>query len=347
MEENSLPPAPEQEQTGCAQCAAPDVLDGYPTRLCASCRDTFVKFPIPKWLWLFAGAIGVIVLFSLFTLPKNISTGIALEKGKKAERAHRYVTAQREFEKVVAAVPGYTEGRAHMMIASFYNDDYSSFLQTYKTLENVPIEDKELFARLEGITDKAINYFPGDSMRQLTAPYDSSGTALPDTLLLRYIHGHDGDLYAKGQYAFLLIGRDDYKGVDSVAATMLAVDETFDMALFLRSVAQRETGHYEASLKYCDQLLNINRESSKALASKARTLLKMKDDKEALKIALRACSLNEKDSYAIATLAIAYHFNHEEKKRDELVNRYKNDSSMASNMEYALDIFSGKEHFRD
>jgi len=125
------------------------------------------------------------------------------------------------------------------------------------------------------------------------------------------------------------------------------VDETFDIALFLRSAAQREMGHYEALLNFCDQLLNINRESCKALASKARTLLKMKDDKEALKIALRACSLNEKDSYAVATLAVAYHFNHEEKKRDELVNRCKSDSSMTSNMQYALDIFSGKEHFRD
>ncbi|HSC40307.1 MAG TPA: hypothetical protein VLD19_20630 [Chitinophagaceae bacterium] len=347
MEENSLTPAPEQEQTGCANCAAPDVLDGYPTRLCASCRDTFVKFPIPKWLWLFAGAIGVIVLFSLFTLPKNISTGIALEKGKKAERAHRYVTAQREFAKVVNAVPGYTEGHAHMMIASFYNDDYSSFLQTYKALQNVQIEDKELFARLQDISDKAINNFPGDSMRQLTAPYDSAGTTLPESILLRYIQRHGEDLYAKEQYAFLLMGRNDYRGVDSIAATMLAVDETFDVALFLRSVGQREMGHYDTSLYYCDQLLNINRESSKALASKARTLLKMKDDKEALKIALRACSLNENDSYAIATLAVAFHFNHEEKKRDELVNRYKNDSSKAPNMEFALNIFSGKEHFRD
>src|SRR5438876_7536287 len=105
MEETQLTPQTEQQQ-GCANCGNPAVLNEYPTKLCTECREQFIRYPVPKWLWLFAGAIGVIVLFSLFTLPRSISVGVALEKGKKAERQHRYVTAQKEFEKVLEKVPG-------------------------------------------------------------------------------------------------------------------------------------------------------------------------------------------------------------------------------------------------
>src|ERR1700733_11280666 len=101
MENTAPTKQPAQLGESCANCGNPAILKEYPSKLCSECRDKFIRFPVPKWLWIFAAALGVILLFSLFTLPKNISTGIALEKGKKAEKQHSYLTAQKEFEKVV------------------------------------------------------------------------------------------------------------------------------------------------------------------------------------------------------------------------------------------------------
>ena len=175
MEEPQLPP-PDDVQAApvCASCGSPDVLHNYPTKLCPECRERFIKFPVPKWLWLFAGAIGLIVLFSLFTLPKNIATGVALEKGKKAEQDHRYMTAQKEFEKVVQKVPGYMEGNAHLMIAAFYNNDFDTFRKMGEKLGGHEMEDKPLADRINELMTKAEVFILSDTLKQVFIYYDST-----------------------------------------------------------------------------------------------------------------------------------------------------------------------------
>src|SRR5262245_25927138 len=116
MEETPLQP-PQAE--GCVNCGNPAILNQYPTKLCSECREKFIKYPIPKWIWAFAGGIALVVLIALFNLPHALGTGIAFAKGKKAEKDHRYLLAQQEFEKVVQKEPGYIEGQAHLMIAAF------------------------------------------------------------------------------------------------------------------------------------------------------------------------------------------------------------------------------------
>src|SRR5436305_11145102 len=118
MEETQLTPQPDSTVQGCVACGNSQTLEEHPTRLCADCRQKFINYPFPKWIWLFGGGVLVIVIISLFTLPRNLAIGIALEKGKKAAHDHNYVTAEREFKKVVAKVPTYTEGNAQLMIAS-------------------------------------------------------------------------------------------------------------------------------------------------------------------------------------------------------------------------------------
>jgi len=145
MENNQLAEQDAENTGGCVSCGNPAVLKGYPTALCGECREKFIKFPVPKWLWAFAGALGIVLLFALSQLPRNIFTGIALEKGKKAENLHRFSTAQKEFEKVVAKEPAYIEAQGHLMKAAFYNLDFKTFGTSFKVLEKKTLKTRAFF----------------------------------------------------------------------------------------------------------------------------------------------------------------------------------------------------------
>ena len=347
MENNQLTEQPEQPDECCANCGNPAFLKEYPTKLCSECREKFIKFPVPKWLWLFAAALGVILLFSLFSVPKNILAGIALEKGKKAEKQHRFFTAQKEFEEVVEKQPSYIEAESHLMKAAFYNMDFVTFGKALKALEKKDIDDRELFAELDQLITKSRNYFPGDSLRQITDKYDSLKAELPGNILLSYIIKNDSDICAKMIYASILYDKKNYTSCDSVIHKILKTDADFVPGLRLLASSEREAGNYQESITCCEKLLDINSEYSYAIASKARTFLKMKKDKDALKLALQAHGMDKKDGYSIATLALAYHFNGNIGKRDEIINNSKKDSLLSVYMSYALDVINNKEKFRD
>ena len=348
MENNVLTEAQDtQQQHGCVNCGNPAIVHGFPTKLCHECREAFIKFPIPKWLWLFAAALGIVLLFSLFTLPKNIATGIALEKGKKAEMQHRYISAQKEFAKVVEKEPAYIEGQGHLMKAAFYNLDFPTFGKAFSEVQHKKIEDQSLYTSLDQIVQEAENYFPGDSLRAVLGKYDSVKTSIPDDLLSAFISSHSNDIYAKMMLASSLFEKKNYTVCDSLCNNIIEKDAEFIPALRLMASSEREMGDYTTSLRHCDKLLSINRENSYAMASRARTLLKQKKDKEGLEQATAAFDIDKKDGYCIATLALAYHLNGNTGKRDELINGNNKDSLVASYMKYTLDIINNKEKFRD
>lgn len=347
MENNQLDETSGNQREVCAGCGSPAIEKGYPTKLCAECREKYIRFPVPKWLWAFAAGIGVVLLFSLSTISRNISTGIAYEKGKKAEKLHRYVTAQREFEKVVAKQPDYVEGQGHLAKAAFYNLDLATFGKAINTIANKTIQDENLVSTLEKLVTEAGNYYARDTLQKLIDRYDSLKVILPANVLTGYLHNHDNDVYAKLMYASQLYDKKDYASFDSISLKILDADSDFVPCLRLLTTSQRENGNFDASIGYCNRLLNINREYTFAIASKARTLLKQKKDKDALSLALQAHEINKDDGYATATLALAYHFNGNISKREEIIHGIGKDSLANFYMDYTRDVITKKEKFRD
>lgn len=66
-----------------------------------------------------------------------------------------------------------------------------------------------------------------------------------------------------------------------------------------------------------------------------------------MELALQAYDIDKKEGYTIATLALAYHFNGDIRKRDEIINNNKKDSLVNTYMNYALDVIHNKEKFRN
>ncbi|NII24165.1 hypothetical protein HB364_03700 [Pseudoflavitalea sp. X16] len=333
----------------CANCNSPAVVEGYPTPLCQECRQQFIKYPIPLWIKIFAGAIGVVVVFALFSFPKNLSLGLQLEKGVKAAKQHKYLTAQRELTAFTKANPGHTEAQGYLTLAAFYNGDYQTFADVGQKLVGQSIDNSRLLSDLNWIGERFEEYYPSDSLKLLVEAYTGDHKAVPDTAYQRYLQHHSQEVYALFSYASSLYDQDQYTACDSVLALILAKDESYLPALRMRAGVQRELGNWDASVKNCDLILDINKEAAYAIASKARTCLKQHKDKEGLQLALESVKMDKDDGYCACTLALAYHFNGQITERDAQMRIMQSagNAGMKEYAQYALDIISKKEPFRN
>jgi tetratricopeptide (TPR) repeat protein len=351
MEETLLPETVTDEVTEqtCIGCKSPDILQGYPNRLCAECRESYIKYPIPSWIKAFGAAIALLVVFSSINVYKNLIVGIHYERGVKAENGKRYLTAQKEFEKSLTKLPDNADARAHLLIAAFHNQDFLTLAKCSELLEGKTFEDQELFQKAELIFSLAPKYFPDDSLRTFSEKYGQVKDGIPEAALQEYYAKHPDDFTAALQYAALLMNEKQFDKADTICEGLLKNDAEYTPALMLLSASKRYQHDAQGALTFIDRLLEINKEDIYALSSKARVMVMLKKDKEALELALQAKHLAEIDPFNIATLAIVYHYNHNVTERDKLIAMAKSskDSTMTTYFSYAMDIINNKEKLRD
>ena len=112
-------------------------------------------------------------------------------------------------------------------------------------------------------------------------------------------------------------------------------------------MVKRELGQTDSSIKYCDYLLGINHQNLYALSSKARSLIKSRKNTEGLAIAKKVYELDKTDGYNMSTLVLAYHFNNDLKKRDEMIALAKKDTVSAEYLKYVTDVVSSKVKYQN
>lgn len=348
--ENNLSAPVESEilsDRDCANCGQPAMEGDHAASLCHDCRVHFTNLRIPQWIKVFAGGIGLIFLFSLFTLPRSLGLGLRLERGERAAREKNYFTAGRELRAFLDKMPDNVEARAYLMLSSFYNQDFQSFAEEYKQLAHTNIEDKQLYSKLDDVLTKAVTYLGNDSFEVFKTAHPLLSQA-PDAAWSQYFQQNEHDIYARMEYSSLLFNRKEYVRCDTLLQSILGSDEEYFPALMMEASLKRETGDLNVALAYNDRMLAINHESAFGLASKARTLLRQKKDRLALDLAAKAQAFNEKNSFALASLILAYHFNGKIIARDALIRdaaSIEKDANDSSTIQYALDVIHNKEPF--
>jgi hypothetical protein len=311
--------------------------------------------PFPRWTWLLAGGIALIVLlFFLFrqdTLEAlhNLALNWELRDGLKAEKKRHYLTAERELRAYTAKAPGNEEAEGRLMIAAFYNQDFGTFLEQFTKLKDKEMKDKKLFAEINDILVKAAFYYPTDAIKNFSTRYPVL-PAVPDSAWDNYFSRNPADVNAKEIYAEELLTEKRYSRCDSVIEDILSSHGDYIPALAAGARVKREEEDYDMALTYNKSILDINPESPNGLASEARTLLLLRQNAEALDAALQAYKLDDKNSFVKASLILAYHYNDRKADRDALIQKSLKeaaDSSDKAAIQYALDVMAKKEKFRN
>jgi tetratricopeptide (TPR) repeat protein len=346
--EPNLPPEEETPipSNQCISCQHPVIEPGHPTPLCSDCRRKFIRYPIPLGIKLFGGFVAAILIFALAGMRSNLSAGIHYERGRKAIVQKNYFTAEKELNAVGKKISSFTEAREYLAIASFYNQDLQTFATEMQALQGVKIEDEQLYTTLNSLMEKSGNYFPSDSFVALIDRYQVIDK-IPDTVFRHFLTNYDNELLPATHYANILFDREKYTACDSMLNIVLGKDAVYFNALNLKSGVKRVLKDFDSSVYYADRILSLNKESTFAMASKARSLLRQKKDAAGLEWALKSVNLDRSDDYCTATLALAYHFNNQPVARDKLLNELKKDSIGSTYAQFALDVISGKEEFRN
>jgi hypothetical protein len=346
--DNNLTPETENtpEQTVCIKCGSPEILSGYPNNLCASCRQQLIKFPIPLWVKLFGAGIALVMIISFIWLPGNLSAAIAMERAEKAEKNHNYITAQNELQKAQKNAPNAIEILSHLTIAAFHNGDFQTVLGASDKLQGKEIEDTALYNELNNVITQTSEYFPSDTFKTTFKNYKNS--IIPDSAYRVYIKKNPMDIYAIVALASSYSDNNDkYQSADTLLSRAIAIDRSYILALYLKTMIKRELNQPDSSIYYCNQVLSINHQSAYALSSKARTFLKVGKNKDGLLLAKQCYQLDANMPYNLATLALAYHFNKDFKQRDAILKSVEKDSTNAPYLAYVKDVISNKIKFQN
>jgi hypothetical protein len=342
--EESLEPQQSHSGSGCASCGSSFVEHGYPTPLCSDCRQQFIRYPIPNWIKAFGGAVALVLIFALINLPTQLSLGVHLERGKKAVDEHRFVTAQKELQAFTSKVPESEEGLANLLIASYYNQDFTMFDSIADKLDGRTVEDNTLFGRAQGLIDYSAHYYAADTLATAFMEKYNDYDSIPDTAFANFVSTHD-DFWMRYVYSSRLFDKEQYVACDSMLRALLREDPEYRPALRLMATAKRIQDSLELSIKFCNRMLSLNKEDVEAMCLKARTLIKQSKYKEAMDMINKAFAQEKDYGYAKATLALAYHFSKQDAQRDKVIQDMQKDSVAATYLDYIQDVVAGKEKF--
>lgn len=308
MEETpSIPQNPEFDEKLCANCQSFPYEGNHPINLCNTCRTSLIKYPIPKWIRVFAVVLIGVIFVSLVRTQLYISAAVSLGKSEKAIENKAYLTAQKELIAVLSKFPDDLAANADFFIAAAYNLNSQAAGLAYEKIAEKKVDDEELLARLNA----AISYL-SENIAQDTINAKRIDSAAKDREKLIQL----AEQFKKTTEPILLTKvvdylyeLEDYKSSQSILQNILKSHPDFYTALMLSAATERQLGNYNEALKYCDRMLAINREDIYAIAQKSRIELKRRGDKQAAVYAAQALALDANNDSALEATAMVNYFN--------------------------------------
>ncbi len=263
---------------------------------------------------------------------------------------HKYVTAQKELQKVLTKFPNRNDINADMLIAAAYNHDDSTVRAIYAKIENASFEDQELVAKM----GEALDYFiVGDidstnSYMLLNALKDSASGLehiIPKVDTISDIQNRVGCYLFLANWFFEL---NQYDRCQAMVDTILKVKPNNYIAITLSAAANRNSGKMAEAVTQLNQLLNINREDVTIISQLSRTELKRSNDKQAETLAKRAMAIDPNNVYALESMSMVEYYAGKKEKSLQTFAKIKSiedggDSTISTRLNK---IISGQEKYR-
>jgi predicted Zn-dependent protease len=332
---------------GCQKCGIPSYEEGYKIKLCAPCRRELSRYPIKKSVLWAALGVGLLILLSLAKFPKSFKAGLNYERAIRLEEQHKYLSAEAALRQTLKDYPEYLQGACHYMIAAYYNDhlmeaDSAREHWAGQTFNN----EKELIERVNQVLDGFKNYHFQDTAFHMVRDSLRNDDIAYRAALKHYVQQHPDDNLANYLLADLYYDTQEYTATDSLCDLVLTAAPDFQPAYGLLAASYREEKQYEKATAVCNRLLKLNAESVYAHIALVKILLKQKQDKQALEKAQYSFSLAPGDASTMQVLALAYHFNKQNKERDALLARFKQNAD-TSGLAYMQGVIAGTITYRD
>lgn len=322
---------------GCKNCGSSVIEDGYPTRLCPSCRDKLSRRSLPIWTKLFFIIIIGLIIYSFIRFPITMKGSLAYEKGKKAESQKKYVTARNQYQLANEEFDS-TEIEAKIIICKFYCGDYVEANNLIYDLRGKIIEDKYLYDKLIYIKNFYEKSYNPDEVYQdlMDLIWDRSDDE-QIKYLTNYITVNPYSIAAADTLSSLHYLNHNYEQAKEY--TEMILDQLPDNQDALSALATYEIqlDDYDAATETCEELLDINKESISAYVNYADMELHRKNKKKALEYVEKAYSIDPTNLQVLDMLIITYQANKMYEERDSIFDKIGKMDLCPEDIEYYKD----------
>jgi|GEM_PF-855819 len=318
----------EEDPTVCRNCGRTPVVEGYTIPLCKECRRHYTNHPVPVWIKVFATIVLAVMTYSLISFPKSLEGGIAYERGIRAEKQNKYITAANEYMKVVDIFPNSFIGWGKLFIARVKNNQFNEAEEAFSRIEGKKSsnDDEGRVIDEANIAVDTLDYYYNVSeelnniiARQADTPPEEFTKELTD-----YTAKNPNDYWGQYLLGNMLFDAERYEEAKIAYLNAVNLCPQVDEFHLGVAAAYRQTGEFDKAMAECKLVLAENVELVDAHTSMAKIYLKQHKYDEALKSAQKAFALDNSNSNAAGTLAVAYHY-----------------SNMTDDMNDTLDLLKG------
>lgn len=319
-----LPAAQENSPRICAQCGNPEIVEGYAIDLCHNCRVEATRMRVPIWVKGFALLVLAIFMFALAKFPNALSTGISYEKGNMFKQEKRYMSAMKEYEKVVSVYPDSTEALSKLFITQYKVGRIGPASETYEKLIGRDVDDDQLYEEVVKCFDQIDSwYYPTKEYYDLLNSVNNLSQVETKNKLSEYVDTHPDEVYPKMILAQVFLSDDEIEKGKGILKDILKDNPDYiDCSFYLASI-YRQTKEYDKALEIYNRILQDNVERADAVSAIARIEIKRGNDKSGLDMAQKAYEIDKEDSFILSNLILAYHYNNMEAERDKAFDLFR------------------------
>lgn len=332
-----------EEKVICCNCEEKEALKDYPTDLCENCREAYIKYPIPIWIKALSVIVLIVVIFSLIHFKSSLIGAVNYERGLKAEKELKYVTAQNAYKKALDQFPESQLLKSRFFVSSVKGDsDVEETRKIYDEIVEMEYYDTKLFDEVQSAIDLyGKHFFATEELNQIlenqTTTINQKINAIKDIIQYNGTEKNGGAYYYLG---LVYYANFEYEQAISAFDSAYSINPEIYFFKIPTATCYSDLGNYEKAKEVLKETFIFNKEYGPAYVSLSFINLKEHNYDEALKNAKEAYSINKNNLDAIEAIAISNHYLKNENERDKYIKILEENNY--SDINRVKDIVNGK-----
>ncbi|WP_099188847.1 tetratricopeptide repeat protein [Tepidibacter mesophilus] len=331
-----------EEKIICCNCKEEEALENHPTDLCKNCREAYIKYPIPIWIKALSVIVLIIMIFSLMHFKSSLIGAVNYERGLKAEKELKYVTAQNSYKKALDQFPESELLKSRLFIASVKGDNLEEIETAYDEILKIEYYDKDLLNEVQSaINLYGKNFFITNGIEEILQNKNLSIDQVISSLEKLTKSNENENIC--GAYYYLgsaFYSNKEYEKAISAFDTAYSINPEIYFFKIPKATCYTELGDYEKAKEVLKETFTFNKEYTPAYVSLSFINLKEHNYEEALKNAHIAYSIDKNNLDSVEAITISNHYLKNENERDKYIKILKENNYY--NIDRVKDIVSGK-----
>ena len=258
-----------------------------------------------------------VLITSIIIFPSALKAVISYERGWVAQKDGRHSTAIKEYEQVLKQFPESTSILARLAISYFYNERIGECSELLDRIAGKEVSGS-LRGKVNGIVDKMDSiYYESKELGEALELYGQEELERTAEKLDKYLNTNKNDVMGIFHAANINFDMGRYSEAEKLYIRTIELQPEFYTAYLNLAATYRETGQLEKAVKFCNMVLESNKEHPQAFIALSKIELKGNNVKAGLEYAKKAFEYDSGDLHIISNLCLAYHYNKMTVDRDK------------------------------